>query len=139
MATAKQGGLITLMGLVHYGRLISAKKHCLQAAVNSDGCFSAPGTLGGVATGKLPPKKRGKRRSGREKEKKKKKTHSGDWRDRTGTGLTMCLFPHCVSVNLRLLACVYTPFFGSQYVSWDQAPCHLRIAATHSRWPKSPG
>ncbi len=70
MATAKQGGLITLMGLVHYGRLISAKKCCLQAAVNSDGCFSAPGTLGGVATGKLPPKKEAKY----EVEKKKKNT-----------------------------------------------------------------
>lgn len=30
-------------------------------------------------------------------------------------------------------------FFCSQCVSWDQASCHLRIAATHSRWPKSPG
>lgn len=92
VATAKQGSLITLMGLVHYGRLISARKHCLQAAVNSDGCFSAPGTVGGVATGKLSPLK--------------KNTQGDSW-DRTSTGLTMCLFPHSVSVNLCLRARVF--------------------------------
>lgn len=44
----------TLSAPVHCGRLISAKKCGLQAALNSDGCFSAPGTLGGAATGELP-------------------------------------------------------------------------------------
>lgn len=53
VAAAKRG---TLSGLVHCGRLISTKKLSLQAAVNSDGCFSAPGTLGGAATGELPNK-----------------------------------------------------------------------------------
>lgn len=55
-----------------------------------------------------------------------------------GTGLTMYPFPQRESVNLRLLACVYTPVFGSQSVPWDEAWCHLQIAATHCRWPRSP-
>ncbi|TSW35260.1 hypothetical protein Baya_13504 [Bagarius yarrelli] len=36
----------TLSAPVHCGRLISAKKRGLQAALYSDGCFSAPGTSG---------------------------------------------------------------------------------------------
>lgn len=44
----------TLSAPVHCGRLISTKKCGLQAALNSDGCFSAPGTLGGAASGELP-------------------------------------------------------------------------------------
>lgn len=63
----------TLSAPVHCGRLISAKKRGLQAALNSDGCFSAPGTLGGAATGELPNTDK--------KEQGKKATRGGFWEE----------------------------------------------------------
>lgn len=92
----------TLSAPVHCGRLISAEKKCgLQAALNLDGCFAAPGTLGGAATGELP---------NMDKKDEGKKATRGDsgkngcWTNNVSIS-SLCV---CAGVCARVRVCIYT-------------------------------